>query len=599
MPKVQTAIVHEDDRLFRAQCPEAGFSGQGEPIKKAIELHLELFPLRQPVRPIMIFFEEAAHAALLHISGTKYIRACKALGCNKTRQRGAKECLIPGRKGLPLGPCAESSPMLRSPASNSLKFPDNEKQRGKGWNAGLLVLAALVFLSGCRAFAPSPPAQPSLPATYRGTMAGIAVDDRWWLDFRSPALNDLIEEGLQAAPDIRIALARLDQAQAVAAKTGSGLWPSLTGGADASRTANGRDAGGQANTTAYSLGLAASYELDLWGRIGSLHQADLLEVSASADDLRTVALTVSGEIAETWISLCSARQQLAVLEAQQRINNEILSTLELRFANSLASALDVLQQREAIAQNNTRIAPLQAEALGLENRLNLLTGNPPGSTHLAAADTLPQPLPFPVVGIPADLLQDRPDIRAGWNRLVEAGWDVAAAKADRLPNLRLTGAFEYNGEAQHRVLDNWLARLALGLTLPIVDGGSRAAEVRRQEALAAERLAAYEKTVLTALSEVDSAVHFLRKRQELRDALLVQRQAVQEALSSARIRYQNGVVTYDIVLNLLLKLQQLERTVIQEEAALLINQAGLCRALGKGWQSAFPFAPSISRTHQP
>jgi NodT family efflux transporter outer membrane factor (OMF) lipoprotein len=602
MPRVQTAIVHENDKLFRMHCVEAWFAGQGEPVKKAVELYLELVPPPQPLRPIMIFFKEKGHAELLRISGTKAIRACKALGCNETWQRGVRDYLIPRHKGPTLRPCEEPPPMLRLPASNSLKSPDNEKQRGRGWNTGLLalfVLAVPVFLGGCQTFVPSPPAQPSLPATYRGTTAGMAVDDRWWHDFRSPALNNVIEEGLQAAPDIRIALARLDQARAVAAKTGSGLWPSLSGGADASRTANGRDGGGQVNTTAYGLGLAASYELDLWGRIGSLHQADLLEVSASADDLRTVALTVSGEIAETWISLCSARQQLAVLDAQQRTNNEILSTLELRFANSLASALDVLQQREAIAQTNTRIAPLQAEVLGLENRLNLLTGKPPGSIQLSAADTLPPPLPFPVVGIPADLLRDRPDIRAGWNRLVEAGWNVAAAKADRLPALRLTGAFEYNGEALHRVLDNWLARLAFGLTLPIIDGGSRAAEVRRQKAVAAERLAAYEKTVLTALSEVDSAVHFLRKRQELRDALLIQRKAVEQALSSARIRYQNGVVTYDIVLNLLLKLQQLERTVIQEEAALLINQAGLCRALGKGWQSAFPLAPSISRTHQP
>lgn len=463
----------------------------------------------------------------------------------------------------------------------------------------LLVLAALILISGCQVFAPVPPAQPSLPATYRESLTGITGDDRWWLDFRSPELNRLIEEGLQEAPDIRIALARLDQARATAAKTGSGFWPSLSGSADASRTWAGRNASGQVNTNSYGLGLAASYEVDLWGRIGSLHEADLQAVSASIDDLRTVEVTVSGEIAETWISLCSARRQLVILEAQQRTNNEILSTLELRFANSLASALDVLQQREAIAQTNTRIAPLQADAIGLENRLNLLTGRPPGTINLAAANTLPHPLPFPATGIPADLLRERPDVRAGWNRLLEAGWNVAAAKADRLPTLRLTGAFEHNGEALHRVLDNWLARLALGLTLPIVDGGSRAAEVRRQEALVAERLAAYEKTILTALSEVDSAVHVLRKRQELLDALVVQRRAVQEALSSARIRYQNGVVTYDIVLNLLLKLQQLERTIIQEEATLLINQTGLCRALGKGWQSAIPIAPAISRAQEP
>jgi NodT family efflux transporter outer membrane factor (OMF) lipoprotein len=456
----------------------------------------------------------------------------------------------------------------------------------------LRVLLFVLLLTGCRAFTPAPAPQPPLPEAWRFESGRELPAEAWWKDFGSPGLDALMDEAFRSAPDLRTALARLEQARAAAAKTGAALWPSLTGSGEAAQSWSKDKGRNVTEADAYGLGLAASYEVDLWGRVGSLRRADTLEVEASREDLRAAALSLSGEIAAGWISLCSAREQLAVLEAQQRTNADIESALARRFANSLASALDVLQQREAVAENTTRIIDLQAEAVRLENRLHLLLGKSPGALDLSSADRLPRPLPLPDAGIPADLLRDRPDIRATWRRVLESGWDVAAAKADRLPALRLTGRFEQDGGDVERIFDNWLANLAASLTAPLLDGGSRAAEVERQKAIREERLAAYEKTVFTALSEVDSGLSDVLKQTELIGALDLQLEAARAALRSARVRYQNGVLEYDTVLSLLLKVQQLERARIQEKASLLASQTGLCRALGRGWRQAFPDTPT-------
>jgi len=453
-----------------------------------------------------------------------------------------------------------------------------------------LLVFLLFLLTGCHAFSPIPVAVQELPQTYREQSGEHEPDLQWWQGLGSDDLNMLMDEALRSAPDMRTAMARLDQAQAAAEKTGSALWPTLGASAEARRLWTKPEAGNVIESDVYGLGLAASYELDLWGRVRALRQADTMGVMASRDDLRTAAMTLSGEIADAWISLCSTRQQLAVLAEQQRTNAAILSSLELRFAKSLTSALDVLQQREAVAQTETVIFPLRSEAVRLENRLNLLLGKAPGTLDLSAATSLPEPMPLPRTGLPADLIRERPDIRAAWQRLHESGWDLAAAQADRLPALRLTGNFEHSGSDAGRIFDNWLANLAASLTAPIIDGGSRRAEVKRQEAVRLERLAAYEKTVFTALSEVDTGVYAVLRQIDLVRALDTQHAAAQDALASARIRYQNGVLDYDTVLSLLLKLQQLERTRIREQASLLTLQTGLYRALGKGWQTSFPDA---------
>lgn len=427
--------------------------------------------------------------------------------------------------------------------------------------------------------------EPDLPQSFPSGSGEYIVADAWWADFQSPALNALMDEALVTAPTIRMAVARLDQAEATAVKTGSSLWPQADLSAETAKNwsyLNDR----ATSARRYGLGLAASYELDLWGRIRALRQSDELAFHATLEDLRTAALTLSGELAEAWIGLCSVRQQIDILQQQQKINADILSILKTRFANSLASALDIFQQQEAIAQNEARIPPLLAEGTRLENRINLLSGKIPGSLA-SPATALPPPLPFPATGLPTDLLDNRPDIRASRLRLEESGWDLAAAKADRLPALRLTGKFSQEASEMEEVFGNWVANIAAGLTAPLLDGGRRTAEVQRQKAVQRERLAGYEQTVLTALAETDSAISAVQRQQEHLRALEIQVNFSANALQNARWRYQNGLLPYNTVLEQQLRLQQLERTRVQEQAALLIMQAGLCRSLGKGWRTHF------------
>lgn len=459
-------------------------------------------------------------------------------------------------------------------------------------------LLLLFLLAGCAPFAPQTPPTPLLPEAYRFD-GGIQTADRWWLDLRSPELDRILDEAFRSAPDLRTALARLEQAQATAAKTGAARWPAVTAGADASRSWSKAAGRNVVEAETYGLSLAASYELDLWGRVHALRQADLSGVEASREDLRAAALSLGGEIVQAWISLCSVRQQLTVLHAQQRTNADIESALAMRFANSLATALDVLQQQTATAENVSRIIALQAETVRLENRLHALLGKAPGSVDLSAAARLPEAMPLPATGIPADLLQDRPDIRSVWQRLLAAGWSETAARADRLPALRLTGRFEQRGAEVERIFDNWLANLAGALAAPILDGGSRAAEVRRQQAVRDERLATYEKTVFTALAEVESGLSDVLKQDDALAALERQLTAARTALESAQVRYANGVLQYDTVLSLLLKVQQLERTRVQEQASLLISQTALCRALGRGWRQDFTDIPPTPGTQAP
>lgn len=453
----------------------------------------------------------------------------------------------------------------------------------------------LLFLTGCQLFAPQFPVPPELPPAHRQTGGSLAVQDQWWTHFGSPELNRLMDAGMLASPDIRSARARLDQARAAAAKTGSSLWPALTGEGDGTRTWSKSSGRNVTDTDAFSLGLAASYEVDLWGRVRSLRQADTLEAAATADDLRTAAMTVQGSIAEAWFSLCATRRQLAIIHDQQQINADLLSALELRFANSLASALDVLEQRETIAQTDALVPPLKAQEQELENTITLLLGRLPGAVPILAT-ALPEPMELPALGLPTELLANRPDIHAARLRLEEAGWDLAAARADQLPALRLSGRFERNGDELSRIFDNWVAALAASLTGPIFDGGALRAEVRRQEAIREELLVKYEKTVLTAMSEVDILVGAIQRQQELIDAQTVQLDAARAALESAQLRYAGGIIEYATVLSLHLKVQQLERTLVQQQASLLGSQAGLCRAIGRGWQSTLPNTPSSTGT---
>jgi NodT family efflux transporter outer membrane factor (OMF) lipoprotein len=480
--------------------------------------------------------------------------------------------------------------------TSGFKPDQNEKSAMK--SVVPVIIALFVGLTAVRCTPFLPPERPSfeseLPQTYSSQITQPTSRQRWWEEFDDSELNGLIEKAFGGNLTLKESWARLKQARALAVIAGAASYPDLSvdGGTFAGRRRTATN--GQRKTESveeYSLGLISNYELDLWGRVRSEHEAALLSASASQEDLNTAAVTLAAAVTERWVGIVSQRMQRRLLEQQLESNLTVLELLELRFRNSLASALDVFQQSQIVERSRAQI-PLVEQAEGvLQNELALLLGK-----HYLTAPTVRReifsiPADVPETGLPVQLLTDRPDVRAAALRLQSADWDVAAARADRLPSIRLTGRAGYQADKIDLLFDNWLLNLAADLTAPLFDGQRRAAEVERTQAVVAEKLAAYRQTILTAVKEVEDALINERKLREHIKGLEAQLMAAQNALDQAGLRYRKGLNDYLPVLTQLLAVQNLERDLIQRKADLLIARVSLYRALGGTWtDSLVPLA---------
>ena len=473
------------------------------------------------------------------------------------------------------------------------------------------IFITAISVAGCAMFQPA--ARPSAPITLPDHYSLYTTDDpgpgRWWEAFGSADLNRLVEEALTGNFDVRTAWARLQQAEAVARQAGADLKPTIDGvaGADKSwqqtKTDNTRSAHTQTKT--FSAGLTAAYELDLWGRLGALRQSETLEFNAVREDLDAAAVTVSASVVSAWIDILSIRRQIDILTEQIDINQRMLKLQELRFVNGQANALDISQQKEALAAAKAKLPMLQLDEQVQRNALAILLGR--ADSHTLAIDeaTLPDLIPLPTAGLPADLLAARPDIRAAGLRLKAADWQVSAARADRLPALTLSADAAFSSDALDLLFSNWITTLAGSITGPIFDGGYRAAEVDRTRAAADEALAAYAQTVAEAIGEVEDSLVTETRQAEYITLLDEQLGASQTTLKAAHLQYMNGQDNYLDYLTAWTSVQDLQRQLVDEQATLIKNRVTLYRTLGGDWTGTLlgerapqkmPSTPSSSKS---
>jgi len=451
--------------------------------------------------------------------------------------------------------------------------------------------ACLLFLWGCNPFKPEPrtPATDQVPEAYSLYTSQAETTQNWWEEFSDQELSQLIQTALSDNFSLQVAWSRLNQARALAVQAGAEQYPDLTAGGDA-RVGRSQSRNGSATRSdieTLGIGLYSSYELDLWGRVRAQHETALLQTEASREDISTAATTLAAEVAYRWILIIAQRMQKDLLKNQLRINETLLELVELRFRNALVSALDVYQQKQVVENVQADLPLVEETEQLLLNELAVLLGKPPRSPLAITRSQLPEPLPLPPTGIPADLLAMRPDVRAAGFRLQAADWQIAAARANRLPSLSLTAQARY-GESELNVLfDNWLLSLAANLTAPLLDGGYRAAEVDRTRAVAEENFATYRNTVLTAVKEVEDALISETKQREHIEALRQVHATARRALEEAGVRYRNGLNDYLPVLTQLLAAQGLERDLIRAQADLLTTRVQLHRALGGTWPEDF------------
>ena len=468
---------------------------------------------------------------------------------------------------------------------NSRRQPDKSLDKRCTW----LCLSAWIYLGiGCLLLAACTPVATHQDSAVKpqGSFSATGQEqlpEQWWLTFEDPTLDRLIAQALADNLTLQSAWDRLDRARAVARKADADFVPQLSGEAGF-RSTRSRINSNTDSSQSYSLGMAASYEVDLWGRIRSTSEAAELDALASAENLQTAALTLSAQVATTWFQLLEQRGQIEILKQQQHTNEQGLELISLQFRTGQIGIADLLQQRQVVESRRGERALAAGRAQVLQNQLAVLLGVTPDQAPQITVDKLGELPPLPITGLQSSLLERRPDVRAAWLQLEAADQRVAAAVADRFPRLSLTGRANTTDEQIEDLFNDWLASLAANLLAPLIDGGRRIAEVERSQAVAAENFHIYGQKVLDALAEVENALIQEQRQQEYLVSINRQLELAVQATERIRDRYLNGAEDYQRILGALLSKQFLQRTQLSAKRELFVNRVNLCRALAGGWE---------------
>lgn len=450
------------------------------------------------------------------------------------------------------------------------------------------VVAACAALAACVAGPDYHRPPQALPSQFRQATAEPGLPsfaDLHWRDvFADPALRALIDEALQAAPDLQLAATRVRQAEAAVGITRADGLPQLALSLSTAPTAR---APGDRLTSTYTAGASIRWELDLWGKLARADEAARADLLASVQAQRGVVSSLIASVAGTYYQLLAQRELLAVTDAAAANQREALRLVRRLSAAGVATAAEEAQQEVALTATEASVPTLRGQISQLENALSLLLGRVPGpiDTGADATPTLPATLP---AGLPSALLERRPDILAAEQQLVAANARLGVAKAMFFPSLSLTGLFGRvsndlsslpGGSARD------IASLGFDVLQPLFAGGA----LTSNEDVAAARLEAavvgYRKSILVALGEVSDA---LAGYQASGDALLLQQRRVRlarEARRLADLRYRVGTVSLIEVLEA--QRQQLAAETEQVQS-LLQRRIALTRtflALGGGWTS--------------
>lgn len=405
-------------------------------------------------------------------------------------------------------------------------------------------------------------------------------DTEWWHGFGSAELDGLIARAQESNPDLAAAFERILQAEARAKIAGASLLPEVDFAADAGRS--GVIGNGAASN--FGLSLGAAYEVDLWGRNSADRAAARAQVAASVHDQETVALTLSAGIADLYFQVLSLRERLTVARLNLEAAESVLRLVEARERFGSASPLELAQQRAAVAQQRAGIPALEQQEREARAALALLLGEVPQGFDVTASELTGLSMPAVAPGLPAELLQRRPDIRRTEMELIAAEADIAIARAALFPSLRLTGSLGLRSDELSTLFDgDPLWSVASALTMPIFNSGRLAANRDLAESRYRELLHGYRGVILSAFADVDTVLGNLDALEERARWQTEARKEAETALSLAEARYRAGASDLLAVLDAQRTLYQARDAEVQLRAERMRAKVDLFRALGGGW----------------
>ena len=471
----------------------------------------------------------------------------------------------------------------------------------------LAVILAGGSLAGCTVgpdYRPATPEQLGVPAGYSVPAAATREDlTQWWTRFDDPLLQRLVASAAATNLDAAQAVTRLRQAREALVQSRASLLPDIGGSAGYSRNFNliGGSSSvvlpdgtvtniARGNSSSFSLGADVSYQVGLFGEIRRTVEASRAQYAASGYDLASVVISTQGEIARNYILARLAQVQLANARSSLALQDDNLEIAGFRVQAGLVSSLDREQARSQRAQTAASIPQIAASYNSAVSRLGVLTGQAPGALKAEMADVRPIPRgPAAVgVGIPAEVLRQRPDVLAAERNLAAATANIGVARAQLYPALAISGSISTDATSIGDLLDTVAGGIFAGLTQLIFDGGRARAQVRANQAAADGALLAYKGTVLAALEDVENALVALQTAQDRAREFAVALDAANTTAILSRSQYRAGLTDFT--------------TLNQAESALLSARNGLSQAqsdqatalvqlylaLGGGWDSALP-----------
>lgn len=462
--------------------------------------------------------------------------------------------------------------------------------------------ASAVLLGGCSLVPVYERPQVDLAPRWNSYQAAplgvtVPVQSGWWRSFGDPALSALEDRALRDSPTLAQARARIEQARGTARSAGAALYPtvSLNGTLDRVHNGSGTTAKvGSGSSNTQSLFAQAGYELDFWGKNRAAGNAAQALAQASVYDADTVALTLTASVADTYFQLLSLRERLRLAQGIADDAQRLLALVQSQADLGVASNLQVEQQRSAAAGFAAALPPLQQQLEQNSHLLAVLVGATPEQFALADGGVQAVAVPQPQPGLPASILQRRPDIRAAEARLQGANFDIGVARAAFYPSLALTANAGVTSAALGQLLSsNPILDIGAALAQTLFDGGQRQGQLTVSRGRATELAAAYRGTVLGALQEVEDGLSATVHQRELEAAAQDAATSAQRASTLAEAQYRLGSSDFLNVLTAQRTRAQAQDALLQARLGRLQAAVGLFRTLGGGFDAGGD-TPSMS-----
>jgi NodT family efflux transporter outer membrane factor (OMF) lipoprotein len=466
------------------------------------------------------------------------------------------------------------------------------------------VLLLLAICAGCRTVGPNytpvkvgvPSEWPSVEASDKAAKPAADAEAlaEWWTTIEDPALSGLIEKALSNNKDLKIALTRIRQSRAALGVAGKQLDPSVTGSARYRRTQSGTPTADNndpslfsSGSDFYNIGFDASWEIDLFGKKHRSIEAAAAEFEASEEGYRSVLVSLASETASNYVKLRTLQKQLEIVHRNLELQEKALAVLEDKAAAGLIGTLQVQQSKYNIENTRSRIPGYNVSIEESLNTLAILLGETPGDLHgeLSAPAPIPAPGVEIAIGIPADVLRRRPDIRNAERMLAAQTARVGVAVADLYPTFSLSGFLGMTANSTSAFFsdDSPAVSITPFISVPLFNRGKIRDQIEIQNAIQERTLIEYETTVLDAIKEVRDAIIAYGEEQKRYRILEKGAAEARSALDIANERFRSGLVDFLDVLDAQRALLSFEETQIGSRGNITQDLIRLYKALGGGW----------------